>query len=544
MSTLCQPSARGYFAASPDKPWGLISLDWSVAQAIWRQRDPMRSTCEGTTVDGCRMIKAVSPQTRCFIYHNMELALQPQETQRSVMYDQRLSGYFLQYTDGRGRKNGTIYNEPFGPGDQYFWDFRNLSAANYYVSALLHTVRDQAVDGTFTDDVTGFPEEHGGAPENINMSAADVEEVQYCTRLTHARLVDLLVSAGKYNWQAFGAQDGVGPGLPNQPDSCTQFMRERCTPEWQRRAITMLFDSANPEQSVAAFLITRPPIAYLGFGWESDMSNWNPIFLLQVGEPSGLCAEVGPGLFTRTWTYGNITLDCNAWRATIPHRDSAPKPRPVLHVMPLLNSLVEKITGLSGDSADATPSGLISSQARFSSTSRGTAWTTINGGFVMVPPSIGFLPTSYSVMFWVLVSSFADTNQPAIFVAGGSPGVSTLFFTQLTPSYQLGFTHGPSPSVMCTYQLDPTKANNTWMHVGVTFNATTRIASLYINGSLLNRTYNNPPWDGTSQIQLGYLQDSHSFLGWMQWLMWSNFELLASQVHAIYLSESKTDEFE
>ena len=31
------------------------------------------------------------------------------------------AGSFFQYTDGQGNKNGTIYNEPIGYGDQFFW---------------------------------------------------------------------------------------------------------------------------------------------------------------------------------------------------------------------------------------------------------------------------------------------------------------------------------------------------------------------------------------------------------------------------------------
>jgi Hypothetical glycosyl hydrolase family 15 len=317
MSTVCQPSSTGYFVPPAERPWCLVSLDWSVASDIWRHPNQNDSTCEATSITGCKKIKAVSPKTRCFIYHNMELALQAFESQRVVMYNSSLSDYFLQYTDGQGHKNGTVYNEPGGPGDQFFWDYRNKEMAEYYMSSVLSTLTDPAVDGTFTDDVTGWPAEHDGGPRNVNMSDADVAIVQYYTQLTNARLIDRLVSLGKYNWQAFGAQDGVGDGIDKS--LCADFMSQRCNAEWQHRAITMQFDASNANQSVAAFLVTRPPIAYLGFGWESDMSDWNPIFLLQVGEPAGLCAQVQAGVFTRAWTYGNVTLDCNTWTATIPH---------------------------------------------------------------------------------------------------------------------------------------------------------------------------------------------------------------------------------
>ena len=75
-------------------------------------------------------------------------------------------------------------------------------------------------------------------------------------------------------------------------------------------------------QTVAAFLISRPPYAYLGWGWESDDGQWNDIFYLQVGEPlaggAGLCTEGPAGVFTRAYSAGTASLDCNAWTASLP----------------------------------------------------------------------------------------------------------------------------------------------------------------------------------------------------------------------------------
>ena len=44
---------------------------------------------------------------------------------------------------------------------------------------------------------------------------------------------------------------------------------------------------------------------------------WQPMFELDVGEPTGLCAETTKGVFSRNWTRGVATLDCNAWEATL-----------------------------------------------------------------------------------------------------------------------------------------------------------------------------------------------------------------------------------
>lgn len=69
---------------------------------------------------------------------------------------------------------------------------------------------------------------------------------------------------------------------------------------------------------LAAFLVTRPPIGFFGYWWESDMKDWRSEFLWAVGEPSNTCTVTSSGVFSRSWTYGDATLDCNTWTATIP----------------------------------------------------------------------------------------------------------------------------------------------------------------------------------------------------------------------------------
>lgn len=99
-STICQPANNGYFMAPKDQPWGIVSLDWANAMSYWLQPDRNTSTCEGTNMHNAMMIKQVSPTTRVFIYHNLELALQWLESQRPYMYDPTQKHIFLQYLDG------------------------------------------------------------------------------------------------------------------------------------------------------------------------------------------------------------------------------------------------------------------------------------------------------------------------------------------------------------------------------------------------------------------------------------------------------------
>jgi len=314
---VCQPGGPGWFSPSPSRPWGLVSLDWSVAQDSWLAANRSESTCEATSIEGCRALKANGTAVRCFIYHNMELALEWLESQRAVMYDPKTADYFLQYTDGQGNKNGKIYNEAIDQGDQFFWDFTNPDAADYFVSSILKVLEDPAVDGTFTDDVSGVPEEHGQVQANINMTDAQLAALQNATQWTSQVLIEKLAAAGKWNWQAFGGQDGTAQSVG--PSSCQSFLSTWCQNQSQPGQ-SMLFqlDPSNVNQTVAAFLIARPELAFIGYGWESGDGNWDPILLLQVGHPTGVCQQATTGVFTRTWSQGTATLDCNNWTADLP----------------------------------------------------------------------------------------------------------------------------------------------------------------------------------------------------------------------------------
>jgi hypothetical protein len=184
---------------------------------------------------------------------------------------------------------------------------------------VLASINYPEVDGTFTDDVSGIPDEHGSLPARLGLTAAQVDHYRYETSIANQMLIDAAVAAGKYVWAAFGAQDGVAGG-PSR-STCASWMRARCSAAWQARATTQSIDAANFNQSIAAFLVVRPPIGMIGYGWESDMRDWHEEFLWQVGAPTpagAICTESPAGVFSRPWTHGVASLDCNTWTATIP----------------------------------------------------------------------------------------------------------------------------------------------------------------------------------------------------------------------------------
>lgn len=324
LATIVNPGTTGFFEPLPGQPWGLVSLDWQTARSVWGENNSMHATVEATSREGCRRIKASSPGTRCFIYHNVELALTVVESQRVAMfpgepsYDPRL---FVQWP------NGTAYSigeQNKGPGVALFWNYTQQAAREYFTRATLAALNFPEVDGTFIDDWTGIPAEHKSIVTDLNFSATEVRAFQFATSVVDEELLTALISNGQYAFQAFNAFGGGGAlgkwGIGGSPNAttCLAWMRLRCAPEWQARAVTQWCDVTNFNQTLASFLVTRPPVGFFGFGWPSDTTNWRPEFLWQVGEPLGLCAETVTGVFTRPWTHGVASLDCNTWDAVVP----------------------------------------------------------------------------------------------------------------------------------------------------------------------------------------------------------------------------------
>jgi hypothetical protein len=170
------------------------------------------------------------------------------------------------------------------------------------------------VDGTFLDDVTGLPAEHGAAPANMNLTPEDVAVLQNATNAFVQLAIAALAASGKYVWQAFGAQDGVS-GAPSK-SNCGQYMSTVCELAFQDVPWTVQWDGTNT--TLAAFLIGRGEVAYIGYGWNGGpLPAWDPIWDLDVGTPTSTCKETEPGIFTRVWSRGIATLDCNTFSATL-----------------------------------------------------------------------------------------------------------------------------------------------------------------------------------------------------------------------------------
>ena len=237
------------------------------------------------------------------------------------MYDPAKADFFLQYTDGQGRKNGTIFNSRRSEGDQYFIDWRNAEAAAYFVGSILAVVADPAVDGTHTDDREGLPNEHPTVAAQLNMSAADMAALQFATQAAGQYLATSLAANGKTCTDCLAGAYLANAPQPRRGSACAPAMRRLCQPGVQAQSMFFAFDGSN--ETLAAFLVARSPLAYIGFQQGSSDASWSPLFELDVGAPLGLCTEGPVGVFTRPWSQGTAALDCNTWSGALPFQRRA-----------------------------------------------------------------------------------------------------------------------------------------------------------------------------------------------------------------------------
>jgi len=328
--------------------WGWVTLDWQANRQFWLDDDPKKTTCEAASARNCAALKRGGKVKRCTIYHNMELALEWLESNRAVMDQAHVNkGWFLRF------KNGTVYDnvrQPPGGGkgqpmpwlSQWFIDWRNEEAAAYFVGAIVNATFLEGVDGTFTDDSQGGGMEHPTLARSLGLSNASLRELSFATQQAGNYLATALAAAGKTCFDCVGGQvswtgesgvlpDGFGYNQRPPPEpapQCTAWMRNYCAPGMQGRGMFMEWDVRNASrhtQTMAAFLVTRPPVGFVGSyimrgpgeAGPAHGAAFSPLFLLDVGEPLGLCSEAAPGVFTRRWSRGVATLDCNTFEATL-----------------------------------------------------------------------------------------------------------------------------------------------------------------------------------------------------------------------------------
>ena len=238
MSTIIQPcNFSGLLHPEFLAKWGIVSVDWSNAHAVWSQSKPMNS--DMMLLDQARQVKELNPETKMFVYRNIVKALPWFGMVRERMTDPAYSGWFLKYKDGvKGnysapactvdqgcspfyhdqlqtpqdahsgfppQKFGAWCNEtcdcgtnPDGtklPCGEYLFDHRNSSLGDWFVQEFLLGrlgLGSEYVDGYFLDDdwsphggwgcqrtsqYGGPTEVARGCIEDMGLTRTEIEEI-------------------------------------------------------------------------------------------------------------------------------------------------------------------------------------------------------------------------------------------------------------------------------------------------------------------------------------------------------------------------------
>ena len=250
------------------------------------------------------------------------------------------------------------------PCGEYLFDHRNGSMLQQWLLEEVifgpNGLDNPQIDGYFIDDfwcsniingtgncndpVQGPTEIDAHSQADMGLSDQDIADITRGWLETMTLVQKAILAAGGYTWSLIPGQDNANASpVMIGPDSksCNAELSRACsqaTSPWQDKPLLMGLhpgNDTNPlpyvDQEVAGFLLMRGPYAWLGYGvwgmsWPAgssfDFKNSTvlrpPQMDTDYGEPvAAYCKQVSSGVFSRTYTKAEITLDCNKWQATI-----------------------------------------------------------------------------------------------------------------------------------------------------------------------------------------------------------------------------------
>ncbi len=343
-------------------PWGLVDVDWNSNKNNWSTTQPYM-TNEENMLYNLQQIKQVNPNGITWLYRNGIKALPWFTTVRKLLEDQSQWGLFMPlancspapgvYVCGPNATNNLYHDfeqTPHGTLDEcgvgvqcgeYVFNHRNASLTDFLLGDYFFGETSSLspyVDGYYVDDgwsSSGPSEMDADAVQKMGMTPADVQAMIAAWEANQAAWRTKLVANGKFEWFLFYGGQQTAPGW-NQTDpavTCQSYMTTNCGANAPSQTGALFFGFSrvkhsqawplpSPTQDLAAFLITRGPYAWFGYGWtgcaDADHPFTRPAELdVDYGEPTSFCAEVQPGVFQRNFTNAQIQLNCNNFVANI-----------------------------------------------------------------------------------------------------------------------------------------------------------------------------------------------------------------------------------
>lgn len=344
--------------------WSLVDIDWNSDKVDWSKVKPMNN--EEQMLGNVQAIRRVNNQAITWVYRNGIKALPWFTSVRTKLEDPQYWGWFMPYANcstapgvyvcGPNATTNLYHDfEQTPSGDcgfgvqcgEYVFNHRNESLRSFLVGEYFF-----GPTGAGSPDVLGFYVDDGWSSQGpsemdadavakMGMSKDDVQAMIAAWSANQQAWRDALVAAGRFEWFLFYGGQQTAPGW-NQTDpaqTCLAYHRANCGPNSPSQKGTLFFGFSRVqhsqawypngtlpygEQDIAAFLLTRGPYAYLGYGWTGCADSKHPFTRppqldWDYGTPTDYCTEGAGnnGIFTRHWSKATISLDCNTFTASI-----------------------------------------------------------------------------------------------------------------------------------------------------------------------------------------------------------------------------------
>jgi len=314
-------------------------------------------------------LKAKNPNLVVFVYIQSWVLMPYSDPEREVIQQATNStanhGYFLKNDDDSLVNKSVVIMECDAP--YLWWDMRNRSAQQFWLDRVLGVVlQQQGIDGVFFDDALGggcmnemtLPSRYTKS-DQLEMLDAWVELSKTAAERLNAKNMTALFSwpdisfddtplpgrplcakdesyvldkmGSEINFARFsqGITGFPGPAVTDLRPICRNYIANTIREatqyqmpviEWGRTATPAVQASTlNVSDSVAAFLVSRAPYAYLAAssGWMDNNWAWHPEFEKDYGEPLGNGKEVQHGVFARNYSKCRVEMDCNTLKGKI-----------------------------------------------------------------------------------------------------------------------------------------------------------------------------------------------------------------------------------
>ena len=335
--------------------YGMVTFGWETdVCATARPSTPQRACtyagAEAALDAAAARLKAINPDVKVVLYRNTELGLSVYKDQCEKMYDPSYSGFYLKNSSGAliveraafpGDGISICPGEPHAGAwgmDQMFTDFRNASAAAWFVGTVVGRVaKSSHADGVWFDDPSGVGAEHPAVVKAF--TPAQLQQIRAATAVTLQQAAESLIAAGKplnFNVPKVGLrgyQPVIDTGSAKGRDTqvCIAALRAGAA-LGNIPALYTISYFASPaaggrtvandfRQHLAAFLLIRGEYSWFGNGWIStNVPAWYPEWDWDVGTPIGGMVELPGGAFSRVWSKGTVVLNCTSWEVELPFK--------------------------------------------------------------------------------------------------------------------------------------------------------------------------------------------------------------------------------